>query len=113
MPTNAKTTYEVAGCNGTQLVGIGATCYIDYVGHQWGTPPDCTPGGSGGIQYTYTGSFVTSGPGVILTGSGQNQSVQRTGTGTITVAEKVNELMCNGLTGTKIIIATTNVSFTD
>jgi len=112
-PSTTTTTYEVSGCNGTLLVGLGATCYINYLGDQWGTPPDCTPGGSGGIQYTYMGSFVTSGPGVIVTAGGQNQSVQRTGSGTITVAEKVNELMCNGLQGTKIINATTNVSFTD
>jgi hypothetical protein len=108
----ATTTYEVSGCtftsgNSYQLVGIGANC---GAGSPWvSTNPDCTPGGSGGIQFTPKGITVT-GPGNATDNGDGTFTMVRTGPGDISASYAYSELMCSGR-GTRVVNATTNYWF--
>jgi prepilin-type N-terminal cleavage/methylation domain-containing protein len=110
----ATTTYEVSGCvntsgNNYQLVGVGMKC---VAGTMWlSTTPDCTPGGSGGIQYTPRGISVTGSANALDNGDG-TFTITRTGTGIIGAVYNYSETMCNGR-GTRIVNASANYSFSD
>lgn len=107
-------TYEVSGCVNTsgntfQLVGIGAEC---SAGSMWvSTTPDCTPGGSGGIEYTPNGILIT-GPGIAVDNGDGTFTLTRTGSGSISTTYKYSELMCSGR-GTRVVNASANYSFVD
>jgi len=108
-PTQTTTTYEISGCANTSaysytLVGIGGTCTSSDPNNYAtiSTAPDCTPGGSGGIEYSDNGIKSVTGPGTAVDNGDFTVTATRTGTGTIAVSIRVSELMCNG-TGTKLV----------
>jgi|GEM_PF-1741928 len=118
--TLTTVTYEVAGCTGvapnTQvLVGIGATCTsVDSKNYSANsTPPDCTPGGSGGTQYTDNGIGKVTGPGTAVDNGDFTVTVTRTGIGTITASLQIGEVLCNGLKGTKFVNGSETFTFDD
>jgi prepilin-type N-terminal cleavage/methylation domain-containing protein len=119
-PSRATVSYEVSGCVSTaaytyMLVGIGGSCTSsdpnNYAANS--TPPDCTPAGSGGIQYTDLGLKSTSGPGSAVDNGDFTVTVSRTGIGTITVTIGISELLCAGTNRTKIVYASESYTFND
>lgn len=108
--------FEVSGCvntsgNNYQLVGIGGTC---TGGTGWqSTVPDCTPGGSGGIEYTDKG-VTYSGPGSVADNGDGTVTALRSGVGTISASLSYSELMCNWAThGTRLVNASESFTFSD
>jgi prepilin-type N-terminal cleavage/methylation domain-containing protein len=110
----ATTIYEVSGCvdinsSNYELVGNGEKC---KAGSAWvSTTPDCTPGGSGGIEYTPTGIAV-KGPGSATDNGDGTFTMTRTGSGSISASYTYSELMCSGR-GTRVVNGSANYSFAD